>query len=124
SPFAVTLPLGHELWAEADAALCVGTHMSIQHLQWGIDEDLAVIRVDADAEEPARLHKPAVSLIGNAQPILRRLIDVLAKHNRKRASRKDDMQARQDKWSKRLDKLAPQRSWLNVIREELPEDGI
>jgi acetolactate synthase-1/2/3 large subunit len=124
SPFAVTLPLGHELWSETDAALCVGTHMSIQHLQWGIDDDLAVIRVDADGEEPARLHKPAVALIGNAKPILRRLVDVLAKHNRKRAPRKEDMETRQGKWSKRFDKLAPQRAWLNVIREELPENGI
>jgi acetolactate synthase-1/2/3 large subunit len=124
SPFAVTLPLGHELWSETDAALCVGTHMSIQHLQWGIDDDLAVIRVDADGEEPARLHKPAVALVGNAKPILRRLVDVLAKHNRKRTPRKDDMETRQGKWSKRFDKLAPQRAWLNVIREELPENGI
>ena len=124
SPFAVTLPLGHELWAETDAALCVGTHMSIQHLQWGVDDDLAVIRVDADGEEPARLRKPAVALVGNSRPILRRLVDVLAKHNRKRAPRKDDMEQRQAKWSRRFDKMAPQRSWLNVIREELPENGI
>ena len=124
SPFAVTLPLGHELWAETDAALCVGTHMSIQHLQWGVDDDLAVIRVDADGEEPARLRKPAVALVGKSRPILRRLVDVLAKHNRKRAPRKDDMEQRQAKWSRRFDKMAPQRSWLNVIREELPENGI
>ncbi len=124
SPFAVTLPLGHELWRETDAALCVGTHMSIQHLQWGVDDDLAVIRVDADASEPARLRAPAVSLVGDAKPILRRLIDVLGKHNRKRAPRKDDMETRQARWSRTFEKIAPQRRFLEAIRDELPEDGI
>ena len=44
---------------------------------WGIDDDIAVIRVDSDPEEPARLHEPAVALVGDAAPILRRLIDAL-----------------------------------------------
>ena len=36
-PLSVTLPLGRELWAEADVVLAVGTRMLIQHRQWGID---------------------------------------------------------------------------------------
>ena len=75
SPFAVTLPLGHELWGEADAVLAVGTHMYIQHKQWGIDDKVDVIRVDADLEEPTRVHSPAVALIGDAKPILAALVD-------------------------------------------------
>ena len=47
---------------EADAVLAVGTHMSSSMRQWGIDDNLAVIRVDADPEEPARVHAPAVAL--------------------------------------------------------------
>ena len=70
-PFSVTLPLGRELWGEADVVLGVGSRMLIQFRQWGIDKDLKVIRVDADPEEPGRLHKPAVALIGDAKPILR-----------------------------------------------------
>ena len=77
-PFSVTLPLGRELWGEADVVLGIGTRMLIQFQQWGIDDELKIIRVDADAEEPDRLHKPAVALIGDAAPILRRLLDVAA----------------------------------------------
>ena len=124
SPFAVTLPLGHELWKETDAALCIGTHLYIQFKQWGIDDDLDIIRVDADASEPARMHRPAVSLVGDARPILRRLIDVLGTHNKKRAPRKAEMEERQAKWSGRLEKIAPQRRFLEAIRDELPDDGI
>ena len=124
SPFAVTLPLGHELWQETDAALCIGTHLYIQFQQWGVDDDIAIVRVDADASEPARVRTPAVSLIGDSKPILRRLIDVLGSHNKKRASHKADMEARQAKWSGRLEKIAPQRRYLEAIRDELPDDGI
>ena len=123
-PLSVTLPLGHELWAEADAVLAVGTRIHLQQTVWGLDDALAIIRVNADPEEPARLRKPAVALIGDARPILRRLIDVLPAHNRVRPSRKDEMQERQAKLRARLAKLAPQLAYLAAIRAELPEDGI
>ncbi len=123
-PFSVTLPLGHDLWGETDVALGVGTHLFVQHKQWGVDGDLAIIRIDADPEEPARVRPPAVALLGDAKPILRRLIDRLAGRNRKRPSRKAEMQERQASWASRLAKLAPQLAYINAIRMELPEDGI
>jgi acetolactate synthase I/II/III large subunit len=120
----VNLPLGRELWAEADVVLAVGTHLHAPLLHWGYDHDLAVIRVDADPEEPARLIKPAVALIGSAQPILRRLIEVLPAHNARRPSRAEEMQERHARMRGRLAKLKPQLSYLAAIRAELPEDGI
>ena len=123
-PFSVTLPLGHELWREADVVLGIGTHMLYPHTQWGLDDDLAIIRIDADPEEPARIRKPAVALIGDAKPIIRRLLAALLRHNAKRASRKNEMQERQAKLRQRLGKLAPQLAFLDAIRAELPEDGI
>ena len=77
NPLAVTLPLGRELWGEADVVLAVGTRLFFQHTMWGVDDDLAIIAVNADPEEPAKHRKPAVALIGDAAPILRRLIDAL-----------------------------------------------
>jgi acetolactate synthase-1/2/3 large subunit len=122
NPLAVTLPLGHELWGEADVVLAVGTRLFFQHTMWGVDDDLAIIAVNADPEEPAKHRKPAVALIGDAAPILRRLIDVLPAQ--KRESRKDDMNERHAKWRERLSVLAPQLAILEAIRAELPEDGI
>jgi acetolactate synthase-1/2/3 large subunit len=63
-----------------------------------------------------------VALIGDAKPILRRLIDALPDH--KRPSRRAEMEERQAGMRKRLDKLAPQIGFLEAIRAELPEDGI
>ena len=123
-PFSVTLPLGRELWAEADAVLAVGTRLLTPLTAWGVDKDLQIVRVDADKDEPARLHKPKVALIGDAAPILRALIDQLAKYNSRRAARDDEMRVRQGKMRGQLSKLAPQLAFLKAIRDELPEDGI
>jgi acetolactate synthase-1/2/3 large subunit len=123
NPLAVTLPLGRELWGEADVVLAVGTRLFFQHTMWGV-EGLDIIAVNADAEEPMKHRKPALALIGDAAPILRRLIDALPAHNAKRASRRDEIQERQAKWGKQLAKLGPQSAILSIIRAELPEDGI
>jgi acetolactate synthase-1/2/3 large subunit len=121
-PLSVTLPLGRELWGEADVVLAVGTRLFYPFTQWGMDRELAIIRVDADPEEPERFARPAVALIGDAGPILRRLVDALASH--RRPSRRAEMQERQAEMRRRLDKLAPQIAFLDAIRAELPEDGI
>jgi acetolactate synthase I/II/III large subunit len=121
-PLSVTLPLGRELWGEADVVLGVGSRLFYGFTQWGLDSELAVIRVDADPEEPERFARPAVALIGDAKPILRRLAEALAAH--RRASRRAEMQERQAKMRARLERLAPQIGFLDAIRAELPEDGI
>jgi acetolactate synthase-1/2/3 large subunit len=124
-PLSVTLPLAHQLWAETDVVLGIGTRLHIQQTQWGLDQDIAVIRIDADPEEPERYRRPAGALLGDAKPILRRLLEVLPAHNRSRPSRHDEMQERQAKLRARLtEKLAPQLAFLEAIRAELPEDGI
>ena len=123
-PLSVTLPLGRELWAEADAVLAVGTRLFNPLRQWGVDKNLQIVRVDSDPEEPARLYKPKVALIGDAAPVLRKLIDELLKFNMRRASRREEMLERQGKLRERLAKLAPQLAFLEGIRAELPEDGI
>jgi acetolactate synthase-1/2/3 large subunit len=123
-PLSVTLPLGRDLWGEADVVLGVGSRMLIQFRQWGVDRDIKIVRVDADAEEPSRMHKPVAALIGDAKPILRRLLEVLPNHNARRASRKSEMAGRQAAWRQRVEAIGPQIAFLDAIRAELPEDGI
>jgi acetolactate synthase I/II/III large subunit len=124
NPLSVTLPLGRELWGEADAVLAIGTRLLNPVMQWGIDKNLQIVRVDADAEQLARLHKPKAALVGDAAPVLRHLINEVDKYNIRRESRADEMQQRQAKLQKQLSKLAPQLAFLEAMRAELPEDGI
>src|SRR4051812_19799411 len=123
NPLAVTLPLGRELWSEADVVLAVGTRLYFQHTMWGV-EGLDIITVNADPEEPSKFRAPAIALTGDAAPILRRLIDALASRNTSRPNRNEEMQNRQQRWRKKLAKLDKQNAILEAIRAELPEDGI
>src|SRR6185436_16332895 len=105
--------------------LGVGSRMLIQFRQWGVDKNIKIVRIDADAEEPGRLHKPAAALIGDAKPILKRLLEVLPTHNTKRTSRKTEMTNRQAAWDRRLrEAIGPQMAFLDAIRAEVPDDGI
>ena len=126
-PFSVTLPLGRELWGEADVVLAVGTRMldpvhAMGHGRRTHDHP----RRRRCRRSPRRLRKPAVALIGDAAPILRRLIDALPAHNAQARL------AQATRWQERQAKLAqaPARSSrrsspiLDAIRAELPEDGI
>jgi acetolactate synthase-1/2/3 large subunit len=121
---AVDMPVGHRLWKEADAVLAVGTRFFIQNANWGIDDELKVVRIDIDPEEPDRLRRPDVALIGDAATQLRALIDALPRHNRRRASRAGELGRHRAWLADRLSRLEPQVSFLRAIRNALPEDGI
>jgi acetolactate synthase-1/2/3 large subunit len=121
---AVDMPIGHRLWKDADAVLAVGTRFFIQNGGWGIDDRLKVVRIDIDPEEPDRLRKPDVALVGDAASQLRALIAALPKHNRQRASRAAEIDGHRAWLAERLSRLEPQVSFLKAIRAALPEDGI
>lgn len=121
---AVDMPVGHRLWKDADAVLAVGTRFFIQNGSWGIDKDLKVVRLDIDPDEPERLRKPDVALIGDAAPQLRALIAALPRHNRTRPSRAEELAGHRAWLAERLSRLEPQVSFLKAIRAALPEDGI
>lgn len=115
--------VGHRLYAEADVVLAVGTRMYEQYYGWGVDRDLKIIRADVDPTEVARSGKPAVGLVGDARLTLAALLDAIPKHNRKRASRKDELDAAKAALQAEFEKLSPQWDYVSVLREELPRDG-
>jgi acetolactate synthase-1/2/3 large subunit len=121
---AVDMPVGHRLWKDADAVLAIGTRFFIQNGSWGIDQNLKVVRLDIDPDEHDRYAKPDVALVGDAAPQLRALIAALARHNRPRHSRAQELKVHRAWFAERLSRLEPQMSFLRAIRAALPEDGI
>ncbi|MBS0539261.1 MAG: TPP-binding protein [Proteobacteria bacterium] len=121
---AVDMPVGHRLWKDADAVLAVGTRFFIQNGNWGIDDKLKVVRVDIDPDEPDRLRRPDVALVGDARAQLRALIAALSRHNRKRSSRAAELAEHRAWYAERLSRLEPQLGFLKAMRAALPEDGI
>jgi acetolactate synthase-1/2/3 large subunit len=120
----VNLPIAYRLWKDADAAIGIGTRMFIQQAEWGVDDDLPIVRIDIDPEEPARYHKPAVALVGDAADYCRALIARLPAHNIKRVDRTGELAGHRAWLEQRLSQLEPQTSFVRAIRNALPEDGI
>jgi acetolactate synthase-1/2/3 large subunit len=120
----VNLPIAYRLWKDADAAIGIGTRMFIQQAEWGVDDDLPIVRIDIDPKEPARYHEPAAALVGDAADYCRALIARLPAHNIKRADRSEELAGHRAWFARRLSRLEPQASFVRAIRNALPEDGI
>ncbi len=124
-PYAVSVLTASRFWADADVVLAVGTRLQLQQMNWGVDADLKIVRVDIDPDEIARLRRPAVGIVGDASPVLHALVDALPAHNRKRESRKDEIaQVREGTLAELRAGFAPQAAWLDAMRAALPEHGI
>jgi acetolactate synthase-1/2/3 large subunit len=114
-----------KLWEDADVVLAVGTRLQLQQMNWGVDPGLKIIRIDADPEEIDRIRRPTIGIVGDAAPVLRALIAALPRHNKRRASRHDEIAALKSSYlAEATAKFAPQAAFIAALRAELPEDGI
>ena len=119
------LPMGHHLWAEADAVLAVGTRLRMPLCMWGKDDDLKLVRIDIDPVEVGKICEPEVGITGDAAATLSALLSALNKTNTSRSSRKVELTELKSAIEADMrDSVAPQMAYLDVIREVLPDDGI
>ena len=117
-------PAGNALWAECDVALSIGCRLQPERVYWGIDDDLKVIHVDIDPTELTRVMAPTIGIVGDSALVTAALVDAVPAHNPRRASREDELTALKARTHQHLvDGLGPQMAFLEVIRDELPEDG-
>ncbi len=119
-----TYPAGHRLWADADVVLAVGTRLKYPLMYWGLDSDIQIIRVDIDATEINRVATPAIGILADAKAASADLLNAVERQNSKRASRKAELLALKSAMRQEYEQaVGPQMAILDVIREELPEDG-
>ncbi len=124
NPLAMNTLEGWRLWEHADVVLGVGTRLAVPLLQWGIDDQIKVIRIDADPEEIDRIARPTMGIVGDAAPVLQAIIAAVPAHNRRRDPRRDELLELHANVAKQLAFLQPQIGYLEAIRAELPENGI
>ncbi len=120
-PLAVSLPVGHRLWKDADAVLCVGSRMHFAQSNWGTDAAMKIIRLDIDAEEHNRFRRPDVAIHADAAGGLAALLAALPATLRPARA---DVAAAQAWFVERLTRQEPQMGYLRAIRAALPDDGI
>ena len=119
------LPVGHRLWAEADAVLAVGTRLRMPLCSWGKDDDLKLVRIDIDPVEVTRICTPEVGICGDAAATLSALHSALDKTNVSRPSREAELTGLKAAVDRDIRaSIAPQMAYLDTIREVLPDDGI
>ena len=115
---------GQQLWATADVVLAVGTRLDNPQLQWGLDDDLKIIRIDIDPAQIANIANPEIGIIADAKSALSELVTALARHNIARKSRREELTGLKATMFRKFEQdVGPQMRILKVIREELPEDG-
>ncbi len=123
-PLSVNSAVGHRFWRDADVVLAVGTRLQLQQLQWGLDDKIKIVRIDADADELNRVRPASVGIVGDARRVLEALADELAKLSAKRPSRAEEVQRMRAVSDADWAQCKPQIAFLAAIRAELPEDGI
>ena len=121
---AVRTTAGHRLWEKADVVLAIGTRLQNPQVTWGTDDELKIIRVDVDQEEINRYPAPTLSLVARSEDVLPQLLPAVEKQNRKRQSRREEMDALQGSIDELMTAIEPQMTFIRVLRDELPDDGI
>jgi acetolactate synthase-1/2/3 large subunit len=110
-----------EVYGEADLVLAVGTRLAIG----GPSAEARVFQIDADPDEIGRFHKNTLALTGDAKATLSKLRDALDETGASsRTSPKEMVREIREHLDSPAERTEPQDSYMNAIREALPDDGI
>lgn len=121
-PLSLTVPAGYKLWPETDLLIAFGTRLDVPTSRWGkMPAGIRIARIDID---PAEMRRLAVDLgiVANAADAARALTEVVGRRSdpahaaaiaRARAEVAEEIQS-----------VQPQMSFIEAIRDALPEDGI
>jgi len=123
---AQVFPAGRRLWADADVVFAIGTRLKYPQLYWGLDDKIKIIRLDIDPKEFGRYAQPAVSLHGDSQATLQRLLPQLeAEITTPAKSREPELsRLKQTLQAEMQLNVGPQMDYLQAIRDVLPKHGI
>ena len=117
-------PAARPLWDRADVVIAIGSNMRVPLRKWARGHMPDLIRIDVDPDTHQKFANPRHAVTARAEDALPLLLDALEHHNISRPSRKDELNEARAAWIKRASVLAPQISFLKVIREEQGEDGV
>jgi acetolactate synthase-1/2/3 large subunit len=114
----------HAMWPEVDVVLAVGTRLQWQSINWGVDEKLTVIKIDADPAEMDKVRTPELALVGDAAKVLARISDHLRHLPERRPDREAASLKLKQETAKKLTVLEPQGAYCRALRDVLPDNGV
>ncbi len=114
-----------ELVSKADVVFAVGTRFTqVTNALWPAETGRTYIQLDVDPAEIGRNLKPTIGIVGDARLGLAALVERVARHNRARPKRQDELMALKQRAQAELEAIQPQAALAQAIRSELPDDGI
>ncbi|MBR0664491.1 hypothetical protein GXW71_09015 [Roseomonas hellenica] len=121
-PLSLTVPAGFKLWPETDLLVAFGTRLDVPTARWGkMPAGIRIARIDID---PAEMRRLAVDLgiVANAADAARALTEAVRSHSD--PARTAEIAQAKAEVHEEIQSVQPQMSFLDAIRDALPEDGI
>jgi acetolactate synthase-1/2/3 large subunit len=118
----LTVPEGYRLWPGTDLLIGFGTRLDVPIARWGkLPEGIRIARIDIDPAEFRRLSVD-LGIVADAAEAARALTEAVARRDDPdRAARVARAKA---EVAAEIQSVQPQMSFLEAIRDALPEDGI
>lgn len=121
-PLGMSIASAYKLWPETDLLVAFGTRLDVPTARWGkMPAGLAIARIDIDPAEMRRLSVdlPIVADAADAARALAALVQPRADAARAAAIARAKAETAEE-----IREVQPQLSYIEAIREALPEDGI
>ena len=119
-----TFASGYELWKNTDLVIGIGSRMQPYLQEWGVDDEMTLIRVDWDPTEINRIVNADIGICGDAKTVTAALVEATSRKIDKRESREDELTGLKANIGAEIQSVQPQLSYLEVIRDELPDEGL
>ena len=122
NPLSMTIASAYRIWKSTDLLIGFGSRLDTATGRWGaLPEGIKLARIDIDPAEMRRL-KVDIGILADSADAARALVKMVApKNNPERASAIARAKA---EVAAAIQKVQPQMSFLDAIREVLPENGI
>ncbi|WP_439580806.1 thiamine pyrophosphate-binding protein, partial [Elioraea sp.] len=121
-PLSLTVPEGFRLWPETDLLIGFGTRLDVPTARWGkLPDGIRIARIDIDPAEMRRLTVD-LGIVADAADAARALTATVAR--RDDPDRAATIARLKAETAAEIQSVQPQMSFLEAIRDALPEDGI
>ena len=119
-PLSVSFPEGRTLWPDVDLLISIGSRGLLPLTEWGANDQLKQLWINADPDAARRVSTPDVSIVARAQEALPALLDALPALP---ATNRLDITAVCEQHERAMATLEPQRSYLSAIASAVGDSG-
>ncbi|MDO6694763.1 thiamine pyrophosphate-binding protein [Aliiglaciecola sp. 3_MG-2023] len=123
SPYGFNCAAGYKLYSEVDVMIGIGSRMELPAFRWqtGV-ATCELVRIDIDPTQLTRL-RGDVSIVADATLATQALLNVLEEDATARPSKEAYFnEIKAQSWQE-IQKVQPQMTYLNIIRDVMPRDG-